>query len=725
MSLNVECPECATKYKVPDKLAGKRAKCKKCGATMSIPAPAADDAAGGDSLAALMDLAAESGAAPVAPSRGAGPRSTPGAPAGWTPESVIIEKESASAPRSRFMEGSGRWAPKSGGLGRAVRKVALLGVVVALVAGGWYGYTRYSSQAADLIASAKNKVAGDGKTARENRDSASVKPAAPTEAETQRADSAERLRRIFSAVNAHAARNSWNWPRELGALTQDGALEAAHLTSPFGPAFASADYVYKPFVPGMPAGPEVVLAYDAAELSSGDGAGVLFGSGEVRWLDKAGVEAALAQSEQLTASTTRERGPPLAARNQQSTAQPDGSAELFDGGDGATAGAPGGRAMPRRDVAERIKASAPGFVGDPVDVAVRRGTEQLLRAVTPASAVALLVRGSQGDTIEVFDGKATGPVEAAPFQSDPQFRDSPGAYALSPDGKLVARLTSFPKLRASIYSFEKKAESMSIDLDPKFGEPALVGFMGPDRLAVRWQKQGEYGLEVFDARTGRRARQLPLFRVDPPPAPGGEAVSPDGRTYALVNRSLPSNNARGAAAARGQGLQILLYETIGAATQPRRLQIPVLNNQPAIYPAGLAFSPDKGKLALLLVDNQKRAVVITWNMATGKPQPERVLTERIDRQRSGFGRARALDWVADGRGLLVAGRILLNPDTGDMLATLDAGKVHDQAVTDASTLHLAHGEYGQIEGLAIVPLNEAKFPEKPGLPNRAIAVPSR
>ena len=316
----------------------------------------------------------------------------------------------------------------------------------------------------------------------------------------------------------------------------------------------------------------------------------------------------------------------------------------------------------------------------------------------------------------------------AEFPSDQQFRNNPGAYALSPDGKLVARLTAFPKLRAVVYSLEKKAEALAIDLEERFGDPTIVGFLSPDKFVVRWHKFAEFGVEVWDAKTGKRGRQVNLFRVDPQPSPGGEAVSPDGRTYAVVNRAPPPTNA----AARGRvgamqaaGMQVLLYDVLGGATQPRRLPVPVLGNQPGVTTAGLAFSPDKQRLALLLVDAQGRSVVVTWNVATGKPLPERVLSERLDPPRIGFGRARMLDWVADGRALLVAGRIVLNPDNGETLAVLDAGKVHAQAVTNDSTVHLAYGEFGQLEGVAVVPLNESKFPEKPGLPNRAVAAPVR
>ena len=569
------------------------------------------------------------------------------------------------------------------------------------------------------------KTTDPGRTGGTQQQQQQPKPP-PTENEQKRNESAEKLKQIYAALNNHLAATNRNWPTDLASLQRDQGLDAQVLTSPFGPAFAAGDYVYTPFVPETVAGPEVVLAYDNAELSNGEGASVLFGTGEVRWLAKDAVQAALAQSQGIYAAAKQQRDQTLAMRLQQQPQQSPTSPTVVDGGPGQDGGADAQRLVARGDVAERIKSGARGFVAAAHDVAVRRGTEQLVRAITPASAVALLVRGTQGDTVEVFDAKAAEPVATADFQTDQQFRSSPGGYALSPDGKSLARLASWPKLQASVYSFEKKAEAHSIDLDEKFGEPSLVGFMSPDLFVVRWQKLGEYGIEVWNAKTGKRGRQLPLFRVDPPPSPGSEAVSPDGRTYALVNRAAPANAPRGrAGAATQQGMQVLLYDVIGGATQPRRFQVPVLGNQPGVSAAGLAFSPNKQRLALLLVDNQGRAVVVQWNMATGKPLPEHALAERVDLPRVGFGRVRGLDYVADGRALLVAGRTLINPDTGATLAVLEAGKVHGQAVTDDSTVHLTHGDSARLEGLAVITLVESKLPEKPGTPGRAVAAPAR
>ena len=46
MSLTVECNACARRYNVADNWAGKRVKCKNCGAVMQVPAPPAESSPG-------------------------------------------------------------------------------------------------------------------------------------------------------------------------------------------------------------------------------------------------------------------------------------------------------------------------------------------------------------------------------------------------------------------------------------------------------------------------------------------------------------------------------------------------------------------------------------------------------------------------------------------------------------------------------------------------------
>lgn len=731
MPLSVECRECGAQYNVPDRLAGKRAKCKKCGATMSIPSlegEAGDD----DGLSALMELAAESGESTASRAgrarQGAG-RGAIDPPAGWTPESVIIEKEPNPAPTAAF--GSGRWKRNSGGLARLVKPLLLLCIVGGLAYGGWSLYQRGTTPGG-LIASAKDKLTSGKKDAEKKPDP----PPPPTEAQLKRDESADDLKTIYVAVTSYVGRNSGNWPPDLGTLRQDGTLAEDALKSPFGPAFATGDYLYRPYIAEASASSDVVLAHDAAELANREGANVLFGDGTVTWMEKAGVQSVLQRSDEQRAAAAKQREDQVAQARLLEQQREERERQLREEQARARAELdPNYRPAGRRDVAERVQAGGGGLVKDVQDIAMRRGTEQLIRPATPGSAYAVIVRSQQGDTVEVFDAKATEPVAVAQFQADQQFRANPGAYALSPDGKLIVRLVSWPNLKAVVHALDTKAGVQSIDLDDKFGEPTVVGFLTPDRFVIRWHKSGNHGVEVWNAKGGNRGRQIDLFGVQPYPAPGSEAIAPDGRTYAILDRNVDRNERstggrsqpRGRTIGQAQGkLQIVLYDLVAGGT-PRRFQVPGLDNAPGVQAAGLAFSPDKTRLAGLFVDPQGRALVMTWSMNNGKVTAEHVVPEKLDPPRAGAGRGRALDWVAGGRGLLVSGRTILDADTGAVLATLDAGKVLGQAITNDSTVHLGYGDVSQLQGVAVVLLDESKFPTKStgASPGRALAPPQR
>jgi hypothetical protein len=197
----------------------------------------------------------------------------------------------------------------------------------------------------------------------------------------------------------------------------------------------------------------------------------------------------------------------------------------------------------------------------------------------------------------------------------------------------------------------------------------------------------------------------------------------------VLNKAPPAVTPRTPAARAAAGEQGM----IGAAVRRRRRRrpaapapVPVLNNVPGVQALGLSFSPDKSKLALLLVDpagprRGRRVADQHRQAAAGKGAGGK-----------GRGDAHGLQQQAPPARLarrgprpLAGGRLVINADTGDTLAILDAGKIHAQAVTGDATIHLAHGDYASLEGLAVVHLNETRLPEKPGQPNRASAAPAK
>jgi hypothetical protein len=329
---------------------------------------------------------------------------------------------------------------------------------------------------------------------------------------------------------------------------------------------------------------------------------------------------------------------------------------------------------------------------------MRRNTQEMVRPSTPGAVFGVVVRDARGDTVEVFDGKSSDPVAVAQFPTDQQFQNASGAYTLSADGKLIGRIVSFPKLKAAVWSVEKNNDAHSFDLNDAFGQPSLVGFLAGDRLAVRWEKGGQHGIEVYNLKTGQRGRQIEL--ADALTGPGSEAVSPDGRNYAVLGRF------------KGN-LQLQVYDTVTGG-QPRRFLAPNLNDRLGLQPSGVAFSPDRTRVAALL-EQGGRGVVVVWQMGNGKVSGELVVPGQIQPPLDNRSRRlRSLDWVG-GKAMVVGGAMVINADNGTLVTPLDAGRVKGQAITGDSTIHLAHGGVeGGIEGVTAVTLDATKLPSTTG-----------
>ena len=546
----------------------------------------------------------------------------------------------------------------------------------------------------------------------------------PAEIETKnkRVQSQQNLIQIHIHILRYYQNHQKAYPPDLQTLTQTEGLSADHLRSPFGPAFASADYVYTPFVNGVYAGSEAVLAYDAAELATGDGAHVLFGD-RVGWLPKDRVEAALERAKEvrLAAAQTREQELAQQADREKQRKEAMANNQAVSGDGRATVNAspsdvpgrrtgPGVRGGRRQDLIDRIKTSEGGVVKDVQDVAMRRGTDGFIRTITPSPFYAVYVQDPAGETIEVYNGADPDPKATATFQADPQHR---GNYALSPDGKLLVRLTSWPKLTAVVHSFEKKQDVAKIDLLEANGRPTLVGFATPERFIVRWTQGFKHGIEVFEALKTGKPKGIVMPEQFQPSA-GNEAVSTDGRLFAVTAR-VPDRGAATRRPPRGgpmgqEKLVLLVYELFGKP-DPRRFPVAGLDPDFRVQAAGIAFSPDNQRVAALF-ENGRKGFITSWRLRDGKIISEPVVPGEVDVPTGpNFNRQRVLDWVAGGRAWLVSGNILLNADTGAGIGRLAAdNKVRGQAVTGDHTVHLSHGDLSGIDGVLAVTLDPSKFP---------------
>jgi prepilin-type processing-associated H-X9-DG protein len=129
-------------------------------------------------------------------------------------------------------------------------------------------------------------------------DKASLPPPAPGEMGKQeaanRSKSADNLLNIGGLLGIYANDFHRAYPPDFATAAKVEDMGSMKFRSPMGDAATGYDYVYLYF-PGMadPLPHDQVVAYDAPDAAHGHGASVLFGDGNVRWLDAAALKVAL------------------------------------------------------------------------------------------------------------------------------------------------------------------------------------------------------------------------------------------------------------------------------------------------------------------------------------------------------------------------------------------------------------------------------------------------
>jgi prepilin-type processing-associated H-X9-DG protein len=126
---------------------------------------------------------------------------------------------------------------------------------------------------------------------------------ATSKSDADRTRSASHLRQIGQAILLYCNEHQGKMPPDLQEVAKTEDLTPDVLHSPFGDAKAAGDYTYFALdVLNKDVPPDVVIAYDAAELRSGEGANVLYADGHVEWLDRDGVNKALEKAAQWRAN---------------------------------------------------------------------------------------------------------------------------------------------------------------------------------------------------------------------------------------------------------------------------------------------------------------------------------------------------------------------------------------------------------------------------------------
>jgi hypothetical protein len=289
--------------------------------------------------------------------------------------------------------------------------------------------------------------------------------------------------------------------------------------------------------------------------------------------------------------------------------------------------------------------------------------EEVINPLVDSKSLAVVRHGDDNNNIdiEVFN------IDSWKSQGSIKFDTRAEAgrrRVLSPDGKLLARIVSFPSLSVQTSSFaDSRVNNVYFNDIP--GTPELVGFLSNSALLIQWQKElNRTALEIVDVSTHARIARtgdLPAFTL-------GEstlAVSHDGTMAAIA---VKLNNVP----------TILIYNLQNGAQQAV-VRILSLDAKWPVTPTGLAFSPDNRQLAVLF-EQSGAALLQCYQFAADqtsmKQQLEQVypagpIRGGSPRQYSGS----ALAWLPNSDGWLIYGQAAFSASTGQSFAELGISDV--------------------------------------------------
>jgi hypothetical protein len=328
----------------------------------------------------------------------------------------------------------------------------------------------------------------------------------------------------------------------------------------------------------------------------------------------------------------------------------------------------------------------------------------IIHAPGPSNAFAVLRRSAgaalREDILDIYNGNPSAKVATANFTLEGAAAQS--SYALSADGQRLARIAQFPKLSVRVTTVPDNKDVSAVELDSKNGRPTLLGFLNADRLLVRWESQGQFGIEVQDLRTRKHGRQSVLADFDPSPA--SSALSPDGRQFAYVSRT-PGKNVV---------TVVPLFEG-----RSRQLTVNSLDPKLGVRPAGLAFSPDGTKLSALFI-HAGAALVTSWNVRTGATLPDATISVAVQSLEAlpsatpaAAGVPNSLSYVGNGA-LLVGGTLLISAADARPLVELGMTSAFAQMVAGDSAVFVACRDGATPVGLLTVAFDPKLTPGTPG-----------
>lgn len=402
--------------------------------------------------------------------------------------------------------------------------------------------------------------------------------------------------------------------------------------------------------------------------------------------------------------------PPVTGTNAGEQSAPTAPPSAHDGGR-LFATNDGGSAAPD-PVVSRIKAAKIPWVAA-VSACDQTSNDHFLFQLVPSKFVGVIRRQATGAAeIECCALDPFARVGTVPL-IDPPTDDPSGlcGYAISTDGTRLLRLADFPSQQIEVQSFARPGEIDKIPLtiattfkersaipDRTFS-PQLLGALPDGQALIRWTRaRGDIEiLEVWDC----QKKIVKLRRLARASAGihtiGNFAVSPDGKWFASTAPDVASTSPA-----------MWVYSLAGPKA-PSSFPISEIDAQRwPIEPAGIAFSPDSKKVAVLF-EHDAEGYLVAWDVASGKRIKDAVCSLPTARALAMLGGPRrSLDWISNDV-LLLHGVTLLQASTGAVIGSLGDEVITGQQLAGNQTVYLSYRE-GGCTHLAALRFDPARLP---------------
>jgi hypothetical protein len=327
--------------------------------------------------------------------------------------------------------------------------------------------------------------------------------------------------------------------------------------------------------------------------------------------------------------------------------------------------------------------------------------DELVYPATTSSYMAVVRHKDSEDAVELRKADTFEVVGTANCPRESGMDMGMRRYALSPDGQYLIFTASFPRPMFQIWSFKEQAVIGHSPMTDNSTMPQLVGFVDNAHFLTLCQIRGFNELQARDVKNGIVVHQIRLPAYER--SPGNGQISPDGKEFALATR-VRQNGALQAA--------LLVYDPLHAASPSRTRTIKGFSERWPVAPAGIAFTPDSSRVAIMFA-RPGEAYVIAWERASrdGNPIAEQFCAGVAPPQQQDLANpcsGRLFDWVGN-NAWLIGGSSLVDTRTGKLMANLASSPAKGQHCLNGTAWHMEYASDQTHDRLAVVQMDPDKL----------------